>query len=131
MCQIYNTPLFLAQVLNPLRGNRIQIKVSLLWLIQMFGHCGLGLRILGLANTLLSLKLEKAIKAGKFKCTDHKSLVWGRKSKRDNRIRSNRLALPQPRNSGTSLLLHGTKCQETYYREVPLQDLTSWEVFFC
>lgn len=40
MRPIYNTSLFLAQVLNPLRGKQMQIKISLLSQTE----CGLGLR---------------------------------------------------------------------------------------
>lgn len=129
MCPVYNTLLFLAQILNPLRAKQMQIKISLLSQTSIW-RMWLSLQNKnGSPTPSASLKLEKL--------TRGKVWVWVHRPQRSrlwSRIHSNRSALPNQEGHtqdcqlllGTSLLSHEGKCQESQSREIPpLGDLRS------
>ena len=128
MCPLYNIPLFLAQILNPLRAKQMQIKIPLLSQTSIWRRW-FSLQNNGSPTPSASLKLEKL--------TSGKVWVWMHRPQRSrlwSRIQSNRSALPNQKGytqdcqllSGTSLLSHEGKGQESQSREIPpLGDLRS------
>ena len=132
MCPAYNTRLFLAQILNPLRAKQMQIKISLLSQTSIW-RMWLSLQNkTGSPTPSASLKPEKLTR-GKVWVWVHRPqrsrlhLETSSRNRRENRIHSNGSALPNQEGhtqdcqllSGTSFLFHEGKCQKSQSREVP------------